>query len=80
MLLAFSDELSFILTKIDEERVPLDYLVFFRDKSIELKEEEKRIKFDNKIIHKSKLLKYFLDENYEIERLEDDLVSLYKKI
>ena len=39
-----------------------------------------KIKFDNKIMHRSKLLKYFIEDNYKIEKIEDDLISIYKKI
>ena len=37
------------------------------------------IKINNKIIHQSKLLKYF-EEKYEIEKAEDDLDKLLKSI
>ena len=79
---AFSEELSSILLSIEEEDVPSKYLGFYQIK-INLPAEEEdfgKIKFDNKILHKSKLLKYFIEDNYTVEKLENDLISIYKKI
>ena len=79
---AFSEELSSILSDIEEEDIPSIYLGFYQIKLNLPAEEEnfKKIKFDNKILHKSKLLKYFIEDDYEIEKLEDDLVNIYKRI
>ena len=79
---AFSEELSSILLNIEEEDVPSKYLGFYQIK-INLPTEEEdfgKIRFDNKILHKSKLLKYFIEDNYTVEKLENDLISIYKKI
>ena len=79
---AFSEELSSILSNIEEEDVPSKYLGFYQIK-INLPTEEEdlgRISFDNKILHKSKLLKYFIEDDYTVEKLESDLISIYKKI
>ena len=79
---AFSEELSSILLSIEEEDVPSKYLGFYQIK-INLPTEEEdfgKIRFDNKILHKSKLLKYFIEDNYTVEKLENDLISIYKKI
>jgi len=81
---AFSEELSSILSDIEEEDVPSKYLGFYQIKinlPTETEEEElRRIKFDNKILHRSKLLKYFIEDDYTVEKLESDLISIYKKI
>ena len=79
---AFSEELSSILSSIEEEDVPSKYLGFYQIK-INLPTEEEdfgKIRFDNKILHKSKLLKYFIEDDYTVEKLESDLISIYKKI
>ena len=79
---AFSEELSSILLSIEEEDVPSKYLGFYQIK-INLPTEEEdfgKIRFDNKILHKSKLLKYFIEDDYTVEKLESDLISIYKKI
>ena len=80
---AFSEELSSILSNIEEEDVSSKHLGFYQIK-INLPTEEKEdfgtIKFDNKILQRSKLLKYFIEDDYIVEKLENDLISIYKKI
>ena len=44
------------------------------------KKISENIKFDNNILHRSKVLKYFLSENYSKEKVEKDLISIHKKI
>ena len=83
---AFSEELSSILLSIEEEDVPSKYLGFYQIKiNLPAEEEEEEedfgeIRFNNKVLHKSKLLKYFIEDNYTVEKLEKDLISIYKKI
>ena len=78
---AFSEELSSILLSIEEEDVPSKYLGFYQIKiNLPTEEDFGEIRFDNKILHKSKLLKYFIEDNYTVEKLENDLISIYKKI
>ena len=77
---ALSDELFLILSAIDKEKIPSNYLGFYEYKTNKQTEDVKKIKFDNKIMHRSKLLKYFIEDNYKIEKIEDDLISIYKKI
>jgi len=74
------NEIKIILVKIDREEISEKYLDFY---DYYLKKEEKdikKIKFNNNIIHRSKLLKYFIDEKYKMKNLEKDLESVYKKI
>ena len=78
--LAFSNELKSILSTIEREDVPEKYL---RAYDYYLKKEDKelkKIKFNNNVIHRSKLLKYFIDEKYGEKNLEKDLEKIYKKI
>ena len=79
---AFSEELSSILSNIEEEDIPSKYLGFYQIKINSPTEEEDfgKIRFNNKILHKSKLLKYFIEDNYTVEKLENELTSIYKKI
>jgi hypothetical protein len=78
---AFSEELSSILSNIEEEDVPSKYLGFYQIKAnLPTEEDFRKIRFNNKILHKSKLLKYFIEDNYTAEKLESDLISVYKKI
>ena len=78
----FTEELSLILSNIEEEDVSSEHLGFYQVKlNLQTEEEDlTRIKFDNKILHKSKLLKYFIEEDYNVEKLENDLINIYKKI
>ena len=39
-----------------------------------------KIKFDNDILHRSKIIKHFLDNDDKISRTEKDFKSVYKKI
>ena len=77
---AFSEKLSSILSQIDEDKVPSNYLGFYQYKNTKPTKDIKKIKFDNKILHQSKLLKYFIEEDYRAEKVEDDLIGIYKKI
>ena len=78
--LAFSNELKSILSTIEREDVPEKYLSAY-DYYLKKEDKElKKIKFNNNIIHRSKLLKYFIDEKYEEKNLEKDLEKIYKKI
>ena len=60
----FSEELFLILSKIDKDEVPENHIGFYRYKINKTTEDIKKIKFNNKILHRSKLLKYFINENY----------------
>ena len=76
---AFDNELKEILSKINEEEVPSNYSSFY---SVNLKTEtleKKNIKINNKIIHQSKLLKYF-EEEYGNDKIQEDLSKLLKSI
>ena len=78
--LAFSNELKSILYTIEREDVPEKYLSAY-DYYLKKEDKElKKIKFNNNVIHRSKLLKYFIDEKYNKKNLEKDLEHIYKKI
>ena len=78
---AFKDELSKILNEIDIYEVPSNYTSFYSE--FVNKEKEKDIlnktKINNKIIHQSKLLNYFIKDETK-ENIEKDLNDLLKKI
>ncbi len=76
---AFDKELKKILISIDEEEIPSNYSSFYYDnlKNKNLKKEN--VKINNKIIHQSKILKYF-EENYDLKKAEDELSKLLKSI
>ena len=76
---AFNIELKKILNNIDEEDVPSNYSSFYVYNLTTPILEKKNIKINNKIIHQSKLLKYFEDQN-DVKKAEDDLNKLLKSI
>lgn len=75
---AFLLELSKILKKIDSTEVPLEYLKFYQDNIIKEKKITK-IKFNNKILHQSKLLNYFI-KGYSLEKASKEANDILKKI
>ena len=76
---AFNNELKKFLYKLNEEDVASNYSSFYFSNLKTQTLKEKNIKINNKIIHQSKLLKYFEDK-YDIKKAEDDLNKLLKSI
>ncbi len=76
---AFVSELINILSDIDVENVPSNFSKFYSQYSNNKNLQKKNIKFNNKIVHQSKLLNYFLDK-LSIEKTEKDANDLLKKI
>jgi len=76
----YSEELSNILKSLDEQKIPESYASLVEEYSKEIFLSTKNVKFDNSIIHKSKILKYFLEDNYSSQKTEKDFKSVYKKV
>jgi hypothetical protein len=76
---AFRSELKRVLSKVSKEQVPSNFSSFYNDNLTIPTLEKKNIKVNNKVIHQSKLLKYFEDQ-YDIEKVEEDLNKLLKSI
>ncbi len=76
---AFNKELKKILASVNQDEVPSNYSSFYFSNLKTQTLKEKNIKINNKIIHQSKLLKYF-ENNYEIEKAEDEINKLLKLI
>jgi len=76
---AFNKELSNILLEIDFDKVPAEYSTFYKN-NIEKKENKDiKTKFNNKIIHQSKLLNYFF-KKYDIEKINKETNDMLKKV
>ena len=60
---AFNDELRKFLKKIDINEIPSNYTDFYLLNSRENVQVKNNIKFNNKILHQSKLIKYFENDN-----------------
>ena len=76
----YSEELSNILQAIDPDEIPERYSELVRLNLDQNLITPKQIKFDNEILHRSKVLKHFLESNKEIGRTEKDFKAVYKKI
>jgi len=74
----YAEELSNILKSIDTEKIP-EYYVELIEQNLN-KNSVTKIKFDNDILHRSKIIKHFLDNDEKISRTEKDFKSVYKKI
>ncbi len=76
---AFNYEFIKILKEIDEKNIPNKYKFFYNYYLTSNNQEIKKIKFNNKILHQSKLIKYFLGD-MEISNSEKELEKMLKKI
>ena len=76
---AFISELRRVLLKVSQDQVPSNFSSFYNDNLTIPAIKEKNIKINNKIIHQSKILKYFEDQ-YDIQKVEEDLNKLLKSI
>jgi|TARA_B100001079_G_scaffold186929_1_gene160998 rRNA-processing protein FCF1 len=76
---AFNNELKEILSVIDENDVPSNYSSFYFENISTQELKKKKVKVNNKVIHQSKLLKYFEKEN-DINKTQEDLDKLLKSI
>ena len=78
---AFDEELSHILKKIDEREVPARYTSFYWENKETEKVKKSKIKFNNKILHQSKILNYFLNKTSlpKTEKVTNDLLKKIKK-
>ena len=78
LLDVYTEELANILKSIDPNEIPEDYKeLVAQNQNINL---TKKIKFDNDILHRSKVIKHFLDNNTKLSRTEKDFKTVYKKI
>ena len=76
---AFDVELKKFLNEMNPQSIP-DNLTSFYYTNIQIKEnEEKSIKFNNEVMHQSKLVNYF-NGDYSKSKIEKDLNNFLKKI
>ena len=76
---AFYNELSNILLSVEETKITPDLISFYESNLINEETELKKIKFNNKIIHQSKLLNYFVEKK-DIPKIEKEANDLLKNI
>ena len=80
LLKIYSEELLNILSSIDKNKIPENYKELVKINLEKNLKSSKKIEFDNDILHRSKVLRHFLDNNNKINRTEKDFKSVYKKI
>ena len=78
LLNVYEEELSDFFKSLDTNEIPADYAELV-EQSLDSRLRTK-VKFDNDILHRSKVIKHFLDDNEELSRTEKDFKSVYKKI
>ena len=77
----FKDKFSEILKEIDPSDVPEDLQkIVEKNIIVEEKVELGKIKFDDKVLHRSKVIKIFTEDDIKKDKVNKDLVSVYKKI
>ena len=76
---AFDIELKKLLGQISLEDVPSNFTSFYNNHRKKDEIIEREIKFNNKILHQSKLIKYF-DGGYSKLKIEEELNKFLKKI
>jgi hypothetical protein len=76
---AFDEELKKFLNQIDEEEVPSNFTTFYNNYSKTDKIIDKKIKYNNKILHQSKLVNYF-NGDYAKSKIEEEVNKFLKKI
>ena len=76
----YSEELGKILTDINPNKIPRNYGELVEANLNENLITEKQIKFNNDVLHRSKIIKHFFDSGEKISRTEKDFKIIYKKI
>ena len=76
---AFEEELRRFLTQIEKEDVPSNFTTFYENYTKTNEVVDKKIKYNNKILHQSKLVNYF-NGDYAKSKIEEDLDKFLKKI
>ena len=80
ILNVYANELSTILKSIDTDKIPENYLKLVEENLEKNVLSRKKIKFKNDILHRSKVIKHFLNKNSKKSKTEKDLKEVYKKI
>ena len=76
---AFDLELKKFLKTINPEDVPSNFTTFYSENLEDGTLNKKRIKYNNKVLHQSKLVNYF-NGDYAKSKIEEDLNKYLKKI
>ena len=68
---AFEEELKIFLTQIEKEDIPSNFTTFYENYIKTDEVIEKKIKYNNKILHQSKLVNYLMEimQNLKLKRI-----------
>ena len=78
ILKIYKEELSNILKSIEPSEIPDSYTELVKDNFNKI--STVNIKYENDILHRSKVIKHFLDNTKKLNRTKKDLKFVYKKI
>jgi len=77
----YTEYLSDRLAELDIDEIPENYLSTVEKNIVSNKDfNQQKIKFDDKTLHRSKLIRYFYEDDYPIKKTQKELDSIYKKI
>jgi len=78
ILKVYKDELSNILKSIPPNEIPDNYVELVQDNFNKI--STSNIKYENDILHRSKVIRHFLENTEKSNRTKKDLKAVYKKI
>ena len=77
----YTEFLSDRLKEFEISEIPENYLgIVERNIALNKSLNQQKIKFDDKTLHRSKLIRYFYEKDYPIKKTQKELDSIYKKI
>ena len=77
----YNEYLSKTLKKFEPNEIPKEFKkIVERNIILEKDNELGKIKYDDKVLHRSKVIKIFTEENSDKEKISKDFSKLYKKI
>ena len=79
LLNIFDKELKQLLENMDPQKIPPNYITFYNNYLKDNEKNEKNIKYNNDVLHQSKLINYF-NGDYTEAKIQKDLNNFLKKI
>ena len=77
----YTEFLSDRLKEFEVKKIPENYANIVERNIVSNKSlNQKKIKFDDKTLHRSKLIRYFYEKDYPVKKTQKELDSIYKKI
>jgi hypothetical protein len=77
----FKDYLSQQLKTLDIEKIPLEYQTLVAINIIDENDKKlRKIKYNDKSYHTSKVIRYYVEKNYSKKNTEKELIRIHKKL